>query len=157
MKDDKDNQNMKFQEVKNQVSFTPVNITVSGEKKDGSSGNDSSEDCIVDAPAIILSGIVVFPHALTPLVLNDPGMIALMDAASSGDRMIALFPEVPDDESMRGLIKGKAFDPNTSSFLLNNRRIASIGALARIVKTLKFPDGTVRVLVRGMSRCRFMG
>ena len=157
MKDDKDNQNIGFQEAKNQVSFTPVSITVSGEKKDGSSGNDSPEDSIVDAPALILNGIVVFPYALTPLVLNDPGMIALMDAASSGDRIIALFPEVPDDESMRGLIKGKAFDPNTSSFLLNNRRIASIGALARIVKTLKFPDGTVRVLVRGMSRCRFMG
>jgi ATP-dependent Lon protease len=156
MKDDKDNQNMKFQEMKNQVSFAPVNITVSGDKSDGQSGNDSSEDCIVDAPALILSGIVVFPHALTPLVLNDPGMIALMDAASSGDRMIALFPEVPDDESMRGLIKGRAFDPNTSSFLLNKRRIALVGALARIVKTLKFPDGTVRVLVRGISRCRFM-
>ena len=156
MKDDKDNQNIDFQEVKSPVSFTPVNITVSGEKKDGPSGNDSSEDSIVDAPALILSGIVVFPHALTPLVLNDPGMIALMDAASSGDRMIALFPEVPDDESMRGLIKGRAFDPNTSSFLLNKRRIASVGALARIVKTLKFPDGTVRVLVRGISRCKFM-
>ena len=156
MKDDKDHQNMDFKETKSPASFAPVSITISGDKKDGSSGNDSSEDSIVDAPALILSGIVVFPYALTPLVLNDPGMIALMDAASSGDRMIALFPEVPDDESMRGLIKGKAFDPNTSSFLLNNRRIASIGALARIVKTLKFPDGTVRVLVRGISRCRFL-
>ena len=156
MKDDKDNLNMDFQEMKNQTSFTPVNITVSGDKKDGPSGNDSSEDCIVDAPALILNGIVVFPHALTPLVLNDPGMIALMDAASSGDRMIALFPEVPDDESMRGLIKGRAFDLTTGSFLLNKRRIAAVGALARIVKTLKFPDGTVRVLVRGISRCRFM-
>ena len=147
---------MDFKEARNQFSVTPINITVSGEKKDGSSGNDSQEDCIVEAPALILGGIVVFPHALTPLVLNDPGMIALMDAASTGDRMIALFPEVPDDESMRGLIKGHAFDPNTSSFLLNKRRIASIGALARIVKTLKFPDGTVRVLVRGISRCRFL-
>ena len=156
MKDDKDNQNMDFQELKNQTSFTPVNITVSGDKKDGPSGNDSSEDSIVDAPALILNGIVVFPHALTPLVLNDPGMIALMDAASTGDRMIALFPEVPDDESMRGLIKGRAFDLTTGSFLLNKRRIAAVGALARIVKMLKFPDGTVRVLVRGISRCRFM-
>jgi ATP-dependent Lon protease len=147
---------MDFQEVKSQTTFTPVNITVSGDKKDGPSGNDSSEDSVVDAPALILSGIVVFPHALTPLVLNDPGMIALMDAASTGDRMIALFPEVPDDESMRGLIKGRAFDLTTGSFLLNKRRIASVGALARIVKTLKFPDGTVRVLVRGISRCRFM-
>ncbi len=157
MKDDKDDQNMEFHDVKNPGSFAPVNITISGEKKDGSSGNDSSEDSILEAPALILNGIVVFPYALTPLVLNDPGMIALMDAASSGDRMIALFPEVPDDESMRGLIKGRAFDPNASSFLLNSRRISSVGALARIVKTLKFPDGTVRVLVRGISRCRFMG
>ncbi|MBR4718270.1 MAG: endopeptidase La [Lentisphaeria bacterium] len=156
MKDDKDEQNMEFKETKEQLSFTPVNITVSGENGGGQDKADSSDDRIIDAPALILGGIVVFPHALTPLVLNDPGMISLMDAASSGDRMIALFPEVPDDDSMRGLIKGRAFDPNTSTFLLNKRRIANIGALARIVKTLKFPDGTVRVLVRGIARCRFM-
>ncbi len=156
MKDDKDNQNMEFTEAKDQASFAPLSITVSGEKGNDPSQDDSSGDRIIDAPALILGGIVVFPHALTPLVLNDPGMISMMDAASSGDRMIALFPEIPDDESMRGLIKGKAFDPNTSSFLLNKRRIASVGALARIVKTLKFPDGTVRVLVRGIARCRFM-
>ena len=156
MKDDKDSQDMNFKETKDQLSFVPVNITVSGENAGDASGNDSQEESIVDAPALILSGIVVFPYALTPLVLNDPGMIALMDAASSGDRIIALFPEVPDDESMRELIKGKAFDPATGSFLLNKRRISSIGVLARIVKTLKFPDGTVRVLVRGISRCRFM-
>ncbi len=156
MKDEKDNQNMEFTEAKDQASFAPLSITVSGENASDMSHDDSSGERIVDAPALILSGIVVFPHALTPLVLNDPGMIAMMDAASSGDRMIALFPEVPDDESMRGLIKGKAFDPNASSFLLNKRRIASVGALARIVKTLKFPDGTVRVLVRGIARCRFM-
>ena len=156
MKDTKDTQDMDFKETKDLVSSVPVNITVSGENGNDSSKNDSSEDSIVDAPSLILSGIVVFPYALTPLVLNDPGMIALMDAASSGDRMIALFPEIPDDESMRELIKGKAFDPNASSFLLNKRRISSVGVLARIVKTLKFPDGTVRVLVRGISRCRFM-
>ena len=156
MEDKKDNQDMEFREAKDNASSAPVNITVSGDNSGDGFRNDSSEAQIVDAPAIILSGIVVFPHALTPLVLNDPGMISLMDAASTGDRMIALFPEVPDDESMRGLIKGKAFDPNTSSFLLNKRRISSVGALARIVKTLKFPDGTVRVLVRGIARCRFM-
>ncbi len=156
MKDDKDNQNMEFREAKDPSSLAPLSITVSGENGNDPSQNDSSVERIVDAPALILGGIVVFPHALTPLVLNDPGMISMMDAASSGDRMIALFPEVPDDESMRGLIKGRAFDPNASSFLLNKRRIANVGALARIVKTLKFPDGTVRVLVRGIARCRFM-
>jgi len=156
MEDNKDKQNVEFKEPKDHVSSVPVNITVSGEKGVDSSRNEPAEASIVDAPALILGGIVVFPYALTPLVLNDPGMIALMDAASSGDRMIALFPEVPDDESMRGLVKTKAFDPGASSFLLNNRRIVSIGVLARIVKTLKFPDGTVRVLVRGISRCRFM-
>ena len=156
MADNKDKQDMEFKETKGSVSSVPINITVSGDKASDSNRNDSSESSIVDAPALILGGIVVFPYALTPLVLNDPGMIALMDAASSGDRMIALFPEVPDDESMRNLIKGKAFDPNTSTFLLNKRRIVTIGVLARIVKTLKFPDGTVRVLVRGIARCRFL-
>ncbi|MBR3506358.1 MAG: hypothetical protein IKO02_04860, partial [Lentisphaeria bacterium] len=82
MKDDKDNQNMEFKEAKDQASFAPLSITVSGENASDLSQNDSSGDRIVDAPALILGGIVVFPHALTPLVLNDPGMISMMDAAS---------------------------------------------------------------------------
>ena len=156
MKDDQDNGNIDFKEAKDQGSSAPVNITVSGDSPTDSSKNDSSEARIVTAPSLILGGIVVFPYALTPLVLNDPGTIGLMESASSGDRMLALFPEMPDDESMRELIKGRAFDPKTSTIVLNNKRIVSTGVLARIVKTLKFPDGTVRVLVRGISRIKFL-
>lgn len=156
MKDDQDNGNIDFKEAKDRVSSAPINITVSGDSSTDSSKNDSSEARIVTAPSLILGGIVVFPYALTPLVLNDPGTIGLMESASSGDRMLALFPEMPDDESMRELIKGRAFDPKTSTIVLNNKRIVSTGVLARIVKTLKFPDGTVRVLVRGISRVKFL-
>jgi len=156
MKDDQDNGNIDFKEAKDHDSSAPVNITVSGDPATDSSKSDPSEARIVTAPSLILGGIVVFPYALTPLVLNDPGTIGLMESASSGDRMLALFPEMPDDESMRELIKGRAFDPKTSTILLNNKRIVSTGVLARIVKTLKFPDGTVRVLVRGISRIKFL-
>ena len=156
MKDDQDNGNIDFKEAKDHDSSAPVNITVSGDPATDSTKNDSSEARIVTAPSLILGGIVVFPYALTPLVLNDPGTIGLMESASSGDRMLALFPEMPDDESMRELIKGRAFDPKTSTIVLNGKRIVSIGVLARIVKTLKFPDGTVRVLVRGISRIKFL-
>ena len=86
MKDDQDNGNIDFKEAKDHGSSAPVNITVSGDPATDSSKNDSSEARIVTAPSLILGGIVVFPYALTPLVLNDPGTIGLMESASSGDR-----------------------------------------------------------------------
>ena len=56
MKDDKDTQNMEFKEAKDQTSFAPLSITVSGENGNDPSQDDSSLDRIIDAPALILGG-----------------------------------------------------------------------------------------------------
>ena len=84
MEDKKDNQDMEFKETKDQASSVPVNITVSGENAGDGFKNEPPESRIVDAPALILSGIVVFPHALTPLVLNDPGLGRIVSEPVAG-------------------------------------------------------------------------
>ena len=56
MKDDKDNRNMEFKEAKDQGSFAPLSITVSGENGNDQSRNESPFERIVDAPALILGG-----------------------------------------------------------------------------------------------------
>lgn len=116
-------------------------------------GDDEPLDMRV--PALSLSGTIVFPFALTPLVLNDPSAIALTEAASASDRFLALFPEIPEDE--RGALKqAGASEARMERMILNGKRTTRIGVLARIVKLLKFPDNTVRTLVRGISRVEYV-
>ena len=50
----------------------------------------------VETPAITQPGTIVFPFALTPLVLDNPGNIAKVEKAASGSRLISVFPEMPE-------------------------------------------------------------
>ena len=104
-------------------------------------------------PVIPLANTVVFPYTLAPLVLDGEFSIAAaINMAATSDRLIALFPEIPNGiESHTDFVEvGKPVAD------LSGHKIAEIGVLARIVKMLKFPDGTMRVLVRGLNRVRFI-
>lgn len=101
-------------------------------------------------PILPLSGTVVFPYTLSPLVLEGDKSVELIENALTKDRLIGLFPEFPDfidDENCELAVKPTLFD---------DKLISSIGVLARIVKMLRFPDGTMRVLVRGLNRVKFL-
>jgi ATP-dependent Lon protease len=88
-------------------------------------------------PVLGLSDIVIFPGMVAPLLVDSAQSIRLIDDVVAGDRFLALVlqkkPEVenpvPDD-------------------------LWGHGCAARVVKMLKFPDHTVRVLVEGARRVR---
>lgn len=116
-------------------------------------------------PALVLSGVIIFPYALTPLVLSDEKDIRIAEKAAAGERLIAFFPEMPkrgDASSASGsklppgprapVTDGIEF--KVGVWKLDEKVVSATGVTARIVKTLKFPDGTLRVLVRGLSRVR---
>ncbi len=100
-------------------------------------------------PILCTKGIIVFPYALTPLVIDGLDNVQMITRASNENRIIGVFCEVPPD-----IIKEKTDDSvtkfETSDFF--DTKIARVGVLARIVKMLNFPDGTVRVLLRGLKR-----
>ena len=100
-------------------------------------------------PAIALSGILVYPYALTPLVIDSEESIELVQKAADGDRLIALFPEFPANP-----MDTAGLNLNMKTFTLEGKKVLSIGVLGRIVKMLRFPDNTVRVLVRGLCRIK---
>ena len=105
-------------------------------------------------PALSPSGIVVFPYALTPLVIDNQDEIKPVEESVSEDRMIVIFPEIPaklDSEELQ------VVDVDIPTFMLHGKEVSAIGVTCRIVKILKFPDGTVRLLTRGLSRAQFMG
>ena len=115
-------------------------------------GQNSGED-IAEAivPAISPPGVIVFPFALTPLVLDNAEMISLVEKAVTGeDRLIAIFPEMPDPNTPAADIQGMGL--KVKDMELDGKKVSTVGVLCRIVKVLKFPDGTVRMLLRGLNR-----
>src|SRR5437016_4957258 len=86
-------------------------------------------------PVLGLSDIVVFPGMAAPLLVESAQSIRLIDDVVAGNRFLCLVlqkrPEVenplPQD-------------------------LWSHGCAARVSKMLKYPDGTVRVLVEGLRR-----
>ena len=108
----------------------------------------------VEVMAITQPGTILFPYALTPLVLENPGNISKAEKAASGSRLIAVFPEMPKNEDVSEV---QGIELNVDSFKLDGHAVSGIGVLCRLVKTLKFPDGTVRILLRGLERIRYEG
>ncbi len=88
-------------------------------------------------PILPLRDTVVFPHLPAPLVVGRPQSIKTVDQVLVGDKMIALVAQHnPAVE-----------EPGPAD-------LYKIGTAAVVLKLLKFPDGTLRVLIRGVERIR---
>jgi ATP-dependent Lon protease len=88
-----------------------------------------------ELPILPLRGVVVYPQTIIPLTVGQPRSIKLVDEAISGSRMI-------------GLITSK--DPNLETPGPDD--IYRIGTMASIHRLFRAPDGTIRMLVQGISR-----
>jgi ATP-dependent Lon protease len=88
-----------------------------------------------DLPVLPLRGVVVFPAAIVPLLVSRPPSIAAIEAAMTRDQTIALVAQTnPEDE-----------DPSPDQLFTR-------GTAGRILKLLKYPDGSTRILVQGLRR-----
>ncbi len=104
---------------------------------------DSEEDAIPSIlPVLPLNDVVVFPGMIAPLVVNTTRSIKLVeDAGASGRYLIATLQKnraTPDDQ-------------------VSIEDLMPHGCVCRLLKMLRFPDDTVRVLVQGVSRCKIEG
>lgn len=94
-------------------------------------------------------GVIVFPQTISPLIIDNPLDLMAITAADQVDRLIVIYPQITLDN---GMLDTMLKDPDIPVFEVDERRVAGIGTLVRIIKVLKFPDGTARLLVRGLSR-----
>jgi len=113
---------------------------------------ESTDSGVKKIPILPLNGTIVFPYTLSPLVLEGDKSVELVESASTNDRLVGLFPEIPAD----GIHDSQLSDSVGVTADVDGKKIAGVGALARIVKMLRFPDGSMRVLVRGLKRIRFI-
>jgi ATP-dependent Lon protease len=82
-----------------------------------------------------LRGVVIFPSAIVPLLISRGSSLTLVDDCLKGDRILGLSAQKnPEDE-----------DPEPQALF-------SRGSAGRVLKMLKYPDGSVRILVQGLKR-----
>ena len=88
-------------------------------------------------PLLGLSDVVIFPGMVAPLLVDTVQSIRLIDDVVEGDRLLGL------------VLQRRADIENPKS-----EDLWEHGCAARVLKMLKFPDNTVRVLVEGLWRIR---
>ncbi len=86
-------------------------------------------------PVLSLSEIVVFPNTIVPLVVSNEAMVNLVSDALGGDKLIGCFALKPSDGEEA-----------------NEKEIFKAGTCCQIIKMFRVPDGSVRLLVRGIAR-----
>ena len=88
-------------------------------------------------PLIPLRDVVIYPHMVIPLFVGRVESIKALEFAMSKDKQVMLVSQ-----------KNASIDVPTEKDLF------SVGTVATILQLLRLPDGTVKVLVEGISRAK---
>src|SRR5690606_24745225 len=91
----------------------------------------------LELPVLPLRDVVVFPHMVIPLFVGRDKSIRALDIAMEGDKRILLVAQKSAETD----------DPGAAD-------LHGIGTLAQVLQLLKLPDGTIKVLVEGLTRAR---
>ncbi|WP_043689341.1 endopeptidase La [Luteimonas huabeiensis] len=97
----------------------------------------STETAAFDLPVLPLRDVVVFPHMVIPLFVGREKSIRALDLAMEADKRILLVAQKSAETD----------DPGAAD-------LYEVGTVAQILQLLKLPDGTIKVLVEGVSRAR---
>jgi ATP-dependent Lon protease len=116
-----------------------ISILGAGGSPDASGTKVWSKSLPESLPVLGLSDIVIFPGTVTHLLVETPQSIRLIDDVVAGDRFL-------------GLVLQR--NPETENPLPAD--LFSFGCAGRVLKMLKFPDGSVRVAVEGLRRFRIL-
>jgi ATP-dependent Lon protease len=100
-------------------------------------GRVSSGSLPESLPILGLSDIVIFPGAVVPLLVETGPSLKLVDDLVAGDRLFAAVLQINPDIAEPG--------PDD---------LHKVACVSRLNKMVKFPDGTVRILVEGLWRIR---
>jgi ATP-dependent Lon protease len=89
-------------------------------------------------PVLALKDTVVFPNSVAPLAIGQERSIRLIDDVVAGDDQTVALITARDAE-----LEQPGFDD-----------LYPVGATASVHKLVRVPDGTLRILVQGLSRIR---
>ena len=99
--------------------------------------SESSSTTVTSIPVLPLRDVVVYPHMVIPLFVGREKSVRALDLAMGADKQILLVAQKSPDVD----------DPGAED-------LYEVGALAQVLQLLKLPDGTIKVLVEGVSRVK---
>ena len=88
-------------------------------------------------PVMALRDAVLFPFAIIPLTVGRDISVRAVDEALSGNRLVLVLTQK---------------DPQSEN--PQSEELYQTGCVALIMRMLKLPDGTIRILIQGLSRAR---
>jgi ATP-dependent Lon protease len=97
--------------------------------------HDQADNLPEELPILPLRGLVVYPQTAIPLTVGQPRSVKLVDDVVNGDRLVGLVTSLDPEMETPG--------PDD---------IHRIGTLASIHRLFRAPDGTIRLLVQGLTR-----
>jgi len=114
------------------MSDTPTTII-----EDGGGSINLTDEVPAELPILPLEHFVLYPSMIAPIIVGDEKSKRLVDEALGGQRMVGVLTKRPES-------------PDLSEF----ENLYNVGTAATILKMLKMPDGTVRLLLHGVQRIR---
>jgi len=88
-------------------------------------------------PILPLKDLVIFPYMIAPIIITDERNKKLINEASLSNKMIGVFATKEEEEGYVGF-----------------QQLYKVGTAALILKMLKIQDGTIRLLLHGLSRIK---
>jgi len=124
------------------MSSGSIPVVDPNDKKGGLSpgGSDGQEGSLPSLmPILPLSDLVIFPFMIAPLLVTARSSVQLIDEVVPGDRLLVLVLQK---------------NPDTEDPLFKD--LYEYGCATRVLKMLRFPDESVRVLVQGIKRIKIL-
>ncbi|MGH2619947.1 MAG: endopeptidase La [Anaerolineales bacterium] len=97
---------------------------------------DTTEQALpTELPILPLRGVVIYPQTVVPLTIGQPRSIRLVDDVVGADRVVGLVASRRPELELPG-----------------PEDLYTIGTLATVQRLFRAPDGTIRMIVQGLSR-----
>jgi ATP-dependent Lon protease len=97
-------------------------------------------DLPTEVPILPVRDTVFYPFVVSPIIIGREKSIRLVEDALVRDKIIALFSQKDSN----------AEDPQVTD-------LYDMGTIVLILKMLKFPDGSLRLIVQGLGRAKLKG
>ena len=99
-----------------------------------------SIDIPEELPVIDFDNFIMFPFMIAPIVINNPSHKQLISESVLGNRLVGIFFRQPVKPEL------SALTPPPVDIL------AEVGCASMILRMLKIPDGSMRIILHGLQR-----
>ena len=131
------------EEINNEIEIIKMEEEIDKELSSSINSENSYQDFVElpkSIPILPLRGLVIFPRTVIPLTVGQPRSIRLIDHVMSSDRLI-------------GMVTSKNMEIENPG----PEDLHQIGTSATIHRMFRAPDGTIRLVIQGLTRFKIIG